>query len=495
MPDRLPARCLVVLVGPSGSGKSTWAAAQFPANAIVSSDGLRAMVGEGEHDLDASAAAFEVLDLVVGHRVARGLLTVVDTLGLSDEQRLAHLALARRHGVPAFAVGFDTPAKVCRSRNRERADPVPARVLDGQLRRWREVRGGLEGEGWDGVLWPEAGTAVEVVPEHVADAAEPAARQRQAPVGLAFGLQISSFTWDRGPIADRLAEVAAAAEEAGFASLWVMDHFVQIPQVGRQWDPMLEAYTTLGYLAATTERARLGALVTGITYRNVALLGKMVATLDVLSGGRMTCGIGAAWFDQEHAAYGFDFPPVAERFALLEDALELLPLMWGPGSKSYEGRVVNVPATICYPRPLQDHVPILVGGQGERRTLQLVTRHADACNLFGDTDTVAHKLEVLRGHCAAEGRDPDEIEVTHLGPALAGASRAEVDDLVAAGRPPRVSASAYAARVNAGTVDDHVGRYRALADAGVDHAIVAMPPVPTPDAIARFAPVIAAFAG
>ncbi len=494
MPDRLPARCLVVLVGPSASGKSSWAADQFPANAIVSSDGLRAMVGEGEHDLDASAAAFDVLDQVVRHRVARGLLTVVDTLGLNDEQRLAHLALARRHGVPAFAVGFDTPAKVCRSRNRKRADPVPVRVLDGQLRRWRQVRGALGREGWDGVLWPEAGTAIEVVPEHVAGAAEPAAQQREAPVGLRFGLQISSFTWDGGPSGERLAEVAAAAEAAGFSSLWVMDHFVQIPQVGREWDPMLEAYATLGYLAAATERARLGTLVTGITYRNVALLGKTIATLDVLSGGRMVCGIGAGWFEREHVAYGFEFPPARQRLALLADALELLPLMWGPGSKSFEGRVVTVPDTICYPRPLQDPLPILVGGQGERHTLRLVARYADACNLFGDAETVAHKLEVLHRHCADVERDPAEIEVTHLGPAVAGADRAALDALVEAGRPARVGAATYAARVNAGTVDDHVGRYRTLADAGVQHAIVAMPPVPTVEAIERFAPVIVAFA-
>ncbi len=495
VPTRLPTRCLVVLVGPSGAGKSTWAGGQFPANAVVSSDALRATLGEGEDDLDASTDAFAVLDEIVARRAARKLLTVIDTLGLNDERRLGYLDLARRHGLPAYAVGFDTPAAECRRRNRASPHPVPVKVLDGQLRRWREVRAQLEGEGWDGVIWADPATAVAAVPEQFVDAPAPAARQEEAPVGLRFGLQVSSFTWEDGSIAERLAEVAAAAEEAGFSSLWVMDHFVQIPQVGREWDPMLEAYSTLGYLAAATERVRLGTLVTGVTYRNVGLLGKMIATLDVLSSGRMICGIGAAWFEREHAAYGYDFPPAADRLALLEDALELLPLMWGPGSKSYEGRVLKVPDTICYPRPLQDPVPILVGGQGERRTLRLVAEHADACNLFGDAATVAHKVEVLHRHCADLGRDPADIEVTHLGPALAGADRAEVGALVEAGRPRRVGAAAYATRVNAGTVEDHVGRYRRLADAGVQHAIVAMPPVPTPEAIERFAPVVQAFAG
>ena len=196
-----------------------------------------------------------------------------------------------------------------------------------------------------------------------------------------------------------------------------MDHFVQIPQVGREWEDMLESYTTLGYLAGVTERIRLGTLVTGITYRNVAHLGKIVATLDVVSGGRALCGIGAGWFEREHRLYGWELPPLRERFARLEDALELLPLMWGPGSPRFEGRTVTVEEAICYPRPLQERIPILVGGSGERRTLRLVARHADACNLFGDPETVRHKVAVLRSHCEAEGRDPAEVTVTHLGAA------------------------------------------------------------------------------
>ena len=161
---------------------------------------------------------------------------------------------------------------------------------------------------------------------------------------LEFGLQVSRFGWPGHPAttAATLAEVARAAEEAGFTSLWVMDHFLQIPQVGREWEDMLESYTTLGYLAGVTERIRLGTLVTGITYRNLAHLAKLVATLDVLSGGRAMCGLGAGWFEREHRLYGWDFPPLAERFARLEDALELLPLMWGPGAPRFEGRTLTV---------------------------------------------------------------------------------------------------------------------------------------------------------
>src|SRR5690606_30785450 len=160
----------------------------------------------------------------------------------------------------------------------------------------------------------------------------------------------------------------------------VMDHFLQIPQVGREWEDMLEAYTTLGFLAAATQRVRLGTLVTGITYRNIAILAKQLATLDVLSGGRAIAGLGAGWFEREHQLYDVAFPPLAERYARLRDALELLPLMWGRGTPPFEGRTTAVAETICYPRPVQERIPIMVGGSGERTTLRLVARHADPCN-------------------------------------------------------------------------------------------------------------------
>jgi F420-dependent oxidoreductase-like protein len=254
-----------------------------------------------------------------------------------------------------------------------------------------------------------------------------------------------------------------------------MDHFVQIPQVGREWDDMLESYTTLGYLAAATERIRLGTLVTGITYRAIAHVAKLVATLDVLSGGRALCGIGAAWFEREHRLYGWDFPALAERFARLEDALELLPLMWGPGSPPFEGRTISVSEAICYPRPLQDRIPILVGGSGERRTLRLVARHADACNLFGDPDTVRRRVAVLHEHCAAEGRDPAAITVTHLAPAR----------VIAAGEPREGRGAA--------TAEEHAGRLRELAEAGVQTAIIGLGDANGPESVRRFADVIAPF--
>jgi alkanesulfonate monooxygenase SsuD/methylene tetrahydromethanopterin reductase-like flavin-dependent oxidoreductase (luciferase family) len=238
---------------------------------------------------------------------------------------------------------------------------------------------------------------------------------------------------------------------------------------------MLDSYTTLGYLAGVTERIRLGTLVTGITYRNIAHLAKIVATLDVVSGGRAICGLGAAWFEREHKLYGWDFPPLRERYERLEDALELLPLMWGPGSPRFEGRTTVVEEAICYPRPLQERIPILVGGSGERRTLRIVARHADACNLFGDAETVRRKVAVLHEHCATEGRDPAEITVTQAAPAR----------VVEADEPPEGPGAA--------TAEEHVGRYRELAESGVQTAIVSLPQADGPDSVSRFAEVIGAF--
>jgi F420-dependent oxidoreductase-like protein len=331
---------------------------------------------------------------------------------------------------------------------------------------------------------------VEIVPPAFAGAHDAAARQAASPVTLRFGLQISRFD----DIA-RLGEIAAAAEEAGFSSLWVMDHFIQIPQVGREWDAMLDSWTTLGYLAACTGRVTLGTLVTGITYRNVAHVGKLAATLDNLSGGRAVCGIGAGWFEREHRAYGWRFPPLSERYALLEDALRLFPLMWGPGSPEFTGDAIGEIETICYPRPVQERIPILVGGSGERRTLRLVARYADACNLFGDPETVRHKIAVLHKHCATEGRDPAQIEVTHLGAAIVGEDRRHVEQLLDEHTPTGAPRHAYAASVNAGTIEDHVGRFRELADAGVQHAIVGLRNLSGPEPAGTMKHVIDAFEG
>jgi F420-dependent oxidoreductase-like protein len=490
---RLPTACLVVLVGPSGSGKSTWAAEQFRASQIVSTDALRALVGEGEHDQRAGTDAFALLDDVLERRLKRRLLTVVDSLGLEERRRRDWVARAHRHGVPCHAIVFATPADVCRRRNRERHRPVPPQILAGQLRAFGAARAALAGEGFDAVH--EAGPVV-VVPAELVGAPAAAARQREDPMRLSFGLQIPSFTWSGGAaeLAPRLGAIAGAAEAAGFESLWVMDHMLQIPFIGRELLEMMESYTTLGYLAAGTSRIRLGTMVTGITYRNPAHLGKIVATLDVLSGGRAMCGLGAAWFEREHRAYGWSFPPLKDRYAMLEDALQLLPLLWGPGSPPFDGRTIRVAEATCYPRPLQEHIPILVGGQGERRTLRLVAQYADACNLRGDPDTVVHKLAVLARHCDDVGRRLGDVRVTHLSTALTGVDQAEVERLVGELRPAGTSPEAYRGWANAATVDDHIGRFRELAEAGVHEAIVSLPDLSSPAPVERFGAVIAAFA-
>jgi F420-dependent oxidoreductase-like protein len=489
---QLPAPCLVVLVGPGAAGKSSWAAEHFAADAVVSSDRLRAVVGAGEDDVTASTDAFALLDDIVRLRVGRRLTTVVDTLGLDRHRRTAWRDLARAHRMPVVAVAFDTPAGECRERNRARAKRIPADVLAAQLKAWPAVRDGLAEEGFDQVLRPDP---VRVVAAPFAGAAAAVRRQAERPTGLRFALHLGEFVAPGGAAGSRawLREVAVGAEAAGFDAVYVMDHFRQIPQVGRPFDDMLESWTTLAYLAACTERVRLGTLVTGITYRNVAHLAKIVATLDVLSGGRAVCGVGLGWHAEEHRAYGWDFPSTRDRYAVLEDALQLLPVMWGPGSKPFRGRVLDVPETLCYPRPLQPHVPIVLGGGGERRTLRLAARYADAANVLGGLDVVRRKGEVLRAHCADVGRDPAEVELTHLSTVLVGRDDRHVAELVEARRPRRRSAETYAVSVNAGTVADQVGRFRELAEAGVAEVMVRLPDLADPTSLDRMADVVAAF--
>ncbi len=468
---------MVILVGAGAAGKSTWAAERFAGELVVSSDRLRALVGAGEDDLAASADAFALLETVVEQRIGRRLTTVIDTLGLDRSRRLRWLALARAAGMPCVAVGFDTPAAECRRRNRERVKRIPADVLTGQLRAWGVAKKELPEEGYDDVLQP---AVVRVVPEAFVGADAAVARQSSAPAGLRFGLQLSSYPGGRAGLGSWVREVAAKAEAVGFDAIYVMDHFRQIPQVGRAWDDFLESWTTLAYLAACTTRARLGTLVSGITYRNVAHLGKIAATLDVLSGGRAVCGVGLAWFEAEHKAYGWPFPPVADRYALLEDALQLLPVLWGPGNKPFHGRVLDVPDTTCYPRPLQERLPLLVGGSG-RRTLRLASKYADAVNVFGDVAAVRERAAYVRS------LTDRPVEITHLSTTLVGA---DVDALVERLRPRNQNPARYAATVNAGTVDDQIGRFRELAEAGVTEAMISLPDLDTLDDVGR---VIAAF--
>ncbi len=233
---------------------------------------------------------------------------------------------------------------------------------------------------------------------------------------MRVGLHPVSFAFPDGPrsIAPTLAAIGEAAEEAGMAWLAPMDHYFQIGFVGPPSDPMLEGYTVASFLAAHTETVGLCLLVTGVTYRHPGLLAKIVTSLDVLSGGRAQLAIGAAWNEHEHRALGVPFPPLAERFERLEEAIEICLQMWSSDNGPYEGRHYQLAETLCSPQPLRrPHPPILVGGSGERKTLRLVARFADACNLFATShEGVAHKLDVLRGHCDAEGRDYATIEKT-----------------------------------------------------------------------------------
>jgi predicted kinase len=257
----LPDPALVVLVGPSGSGKSAWAAGRYRPYEVVSSDRLRALVGSGEHDLDASADAFALLDQVVAARLRRGLTAVVDTLGLDAERRRGYLELARGSGMPAVAVLVDTDPAECRRRNRARDRAVPAPVLDGQLRRMRAAVTEIGGEGWDLVVSAET---AQPEPSHTPGAQSAAREQRQRPVQLGLVLQLSRFPWGDDPAgpAHWLASVARAAAEAGLQGIALMDHLIQIPQVGRAWEPIPEPWVTLGMLAGLEPGLRLGTLVT-----------------------------------------------------------------------------------------------------------------------------------------------------------------------------------------------------------------------------------------
>lgn len=248
-----------------------------------------------------------------------------------------------------------------------------------------------------------------------------------------LALHVSDFTSFGPPAAipAGLASTARAAEEAGFATLTLMDHYFQMEGTAPVDDPMLDGYTTLGFLAGQTERLRLGLLVTGVTYRHPGLLAKAVSTLDVLSGGRALLGIGAAWYEREHHGLGVPFPPVVERFERLEEALQICRQMWGPDNGPFEGRHYDLAETLCVPQPLQPGgPPVLVGGMGEKKTLRLVARYGDACNLFDiGPEGVAHKLDVLDRHCEDAGRDPAEVART----VITGTDPlADVDGFVAA---------------------------------------------------------------
>ncbi|OGO55294.1 MAG: LLM class F420-dependent oxidoreductase [Chloroflexi bacterium RBG_16_72_14] len=280
------------------------------------------------------------------------------------------------------------------------------------------------------------------------------------------GLQISSFTWPggAGAIGPTLGRIVRDADDAGFDSIWVMDHLFQIRGVGRPEEPMLEGWTTLGFMAANSTRARLGLMVGGIHYRLPGIWVKAATTLDVLSGGRAWLGIGAAWNQEESNGLGFPFPPLGERFEMLEETLRIAHEMWA-GERGSEGafegrhyrasRLLNSPQSLSRPHP-----PIMIGGGGERKTLRLVAQYADACNVFGGPEAIHHKYEVLREHCAAIGRDPDEIERSVL-----QSVRLDLGD------------------GNGESPGQIVDRFGELADAGAQHVIFSVRDVWRPGAI------------
>jgi alkanesulfonate monooxygenase len=248
---------------------------------------------------------------------------------------------------------------------------------------------------------------------------------------MEIGLHVADFTFPSGPagLADELTRVVVAAEQAGFARVSVMDHLWQIGVLGPPEQEMLEAYTTLGYIAARTSRVQLLAWVTAVSYRHPGMLAKLVSTLDVLSKGRAWLGIGAAWNGEEAAGLGLPFPSTAERFERLEETLQICLQMWSADDGPYQGKHYQLGRTLNVPQPLR-RPPILIGGGGERKTLRLVARYAQACNLFAGPE-LEHKLDVLRGHCQAEGRDYDEIEKTVLLPLDLGEKGEKIDELLA----------------------------------------------------------------
>jgi len=299
----------------------------------------------------------------------------------------------------------------------------------------------------------------------------------KAPIRL--GLQIPSFNFpgvSPDELFERLTEISAAAESSGFDSFFVMDHLHQIPGIGPQTSWMLEGNTILAALAARTERLQLGLMVGGVTYRNPALHAKVTTTLDVISGGRAIHSLGAAWFEDEHRAYGFDFPPLKERFQRLEEALQIARAMFTQESPSFEGRHYRIENVLNNPRPLRGDIPILIGGSGERKTLRLVAQHADACNIFGDPERVRRLLGVLGDHCEAVGRDPAEITKTRLGTlAIARTHEEAARELAAWPDRANLPEERLGMVLTLGDPDEVGEQVQALLDAGLDGLIFHLP--------------------
>src|SRR5438105_746205 len=286
---------------------------------------------------------------------------------------------------------------------------------------------------------------------------------------MKIGLQVNNFTWDGGDaaIGKTFGAIGRRAEDAGFDSLWVMDHFFQIPIIGPAEWPMLEGYSALSFIAGQTSKIKLGTMVTGVTYRYPGILVKTATTLDVLSGGRAYLGIGAAWNEREHLGLGVHFPPTKERFEMLEETLQIAHIMWSGEVRRFDGKHFHLAETLNSPQALtKPHPPILLGGGGEQKTLRFVAKYADACNFFFrmGSDVMKHKLDVLRGHCEAEGRPYEEIEKTSLSHVMVTRQGGE----------------------GSMSPQQAIDEFGEAAELGFDHAITGMGNVSQPDAFEVF---------
>jgi F420-dependent oxidoreductase-like protein len=314
----------------------------------------------------------------------------------------------------------------------------------------------------------------------------------RAPISLS--LHLPNFNYpgvEPDGLFEKLVEIATTAEDSGYSGVTVMDHLHQIPGIGPRTNFMLEGNTILGGIAARTSRLNLGLLVGGVMYRNPALLAKITTTLDIISGGRAFFGIGAAWFEEEHRAYGFDFPSLGERFEHLEDALQIARLMFTQPESSFTGSHHSTDNVLNIPQPLRGDIPILIGGSGERKTLRFVAKYADGCNLFGDVDKVKHLLGVLERHCDDAGRDPAEITKTRMATVFIDDSHeAAVARMDAAGLDERRRSMTLA-----GDADSIGEQVQALLDAGIEGLTISMPDVYDTEQVARAGQAIAPLVG
>lgn len=310
---------------------------------------------------------------------------------------------------------------------------------------------------------------------------------------MKFGLQHPVFSFDyrnrdTSQIVDSLKNLVTRAENRGFDSFWVMDHFHQIPFVGKPEEPMLESWTTISVLAGMTTKIKLGTLMTGIIYRHPSILAKIAASLDVLSKGRLFMGIGAAWNEEESSAYGIPFPSAKERFLRLEEAIQIIRKMWTEEpSASFNGQYYQIKNAFCNPKPVQKpSPPIMVGGSGERQTLRIVAKYADACNLFGSAETVKRKLSILKEHCRSVGRDYDSILKSKLGVVVI-----DDDRETARKRLQQISKGIPEEQINEfaiyGTPEDVLRQKESLEDAGIQYLIVDLDPSREVEALDIFA--------